>query len=99
MLFLKDCEGALLEVKPKDMIDVAWMKLNKTVITCIKINEILVDLQKLTSAFEILEKLKATYEITTPINQVHLMGKLLCMQLDESKSVVEHLSIFTCTLS
>ena len=33
ILFLKDCEGALLEVKPEDMNDVAWMKLNKKAIT------------------------------------------------------------------
>ena len=51
VLFLKDCEGALLEVKPKDMTDVAWMKLNKKVITYIKMvvsDEILVDLKGLT---------------------------------------------------
>ena len=44
--FHKDCEGALLEVKPEDMTDVAWMKLNKA-ITYIKMavsDEFLVDL-------------------------------------------------------
>ena len=55
-------------------------------------DEILMDLKGLTIAFEVWEKLKATYEITTLINQVHLMRKLVCMQLNESKSVVEHLS-------
>mgnify|MGYP000016945791 CR=1 FL=1 len=35
----------------------------------------------------------------TPVNQVHLMQKLVDMQLDESKSVPEHLSLFTGTLS
>ena len=37
ILFLKDCEGALLEIKPEDMTDVAWMKLNKKAITYIKV--------------------------------------------------------------
>ena len=36
ILFLKDSEGALLEVKPENITDVAWMKLNKKAITYIK---------------------------------------------------------------
>ena len=47
ILFLKDSEGALLEVKPEDMNDVAWMKLNKKAITYIKMavsDEFLVEL-------------------------------------------------------
>ncbi|KAH7297375.1 hypothetical protein KP509_26G066900 [Ceratopteris richardii] len=84
ILFLKDCEGALEEVKPEDMTDAAWMNLNKKAITYIKMAyikmavsyEILVDLKGLTTAFE-----------------------LVCMQLDESKSAAEHLSLFTGTLS
>ena len=72
ILFLKDCEGALLEVKPEDMTNVAWMKLNKKAITYIKMavsDEILVFLKGLTTAFELWEKLKATYEITVRYNQ------------------------------
>ena len=57
------------------------------------------DLKGLVTAFELWAKLKATYENTTPVNQVHLMRKLVGMQLDESKSVAEHLSLFTGTLS
>ena len=34
--FLKDCEWAVLEVKLDDIIDVAWMKLNKKAISYIK---------------------------------------------------------------
>ena len=71
ILFLKDCERTLLEVKLEDMTTVAWMKLNKKAITYIKMvvsDEILVFLKGLTTAFELWEKLKATYEITTPIN-------------------------------
>ena len=48
ILFLKDWECALLKVKPKDMTNVAWMKLKKKAITYIKTvvsNEILVDLK------------------------------------------------------
>ena len=69
----------------EDMTDLASMKLNKKALTYIKMvvsDEILVDLEGLTNAFEVWEKLKATCEITTPINQVHLMHKLVCMQLD-----------------
>ena len=70
ILFLKDCGGALLKVKPKDMTNVAWMKLNKKAITYIKIvasDEILVDLKGLTIVFEVWEKLKATYDIVMPV--------------------------------
>ena len=66
------------------MTDVAWMKLSRKAITYIKMvisYEILVDLKGLITAFEVSEKLKATYEITTPVNQVHLMRKQVCMQL------------------
>ena len=102
ILFLKDCEEALVEHKPEDMTEAAWTNLNKKAITYIKMavsNEILVDLKGLASAYEVWEKLKATYENTTPVNQVHLMRKLVGMQLDESKSAAEHLSLFTGTLS
>ena len=78
------------------------MKLIKKAITYINmaiLDEILMDLKGLTIAFEVWEKLKVTYEIMMLVNQVHPMHKLVCMQLDESKSVVEHLSSFTRTLS
>ena len=57
------------------------------------------DLKGLATTFEVWEKLKATYEITRHVNQVYLMHKLVCRQLDESKSAVEHLSAFTGSLS
>ena len=66
ILSLKDCGGALLEVKLEDMTYVAWMKLNK-VITYIKMvvqDEILVDLKGLTTIFEV-------WEIITLVNQLH----------------------------
>ena len=69
------------------MIDVSLMRLSKKAITYINMvvsNEILVYWKGVTIVFEIWEKLKATYEITTPVNQVHLMRKLMCMQQDES---------------
>ena len=59
-----------------------WQKLNKKAITYIKMAvsyEILVELKGLPRAYEVWEKLKATYEITTPLNQVHLMRKLVGM--------------------
>ena len=61
--------------------------------------EILVDLKGSVYASEIWGKLKTTYENTMPVNQVHLMRKLVGMQLGESKSATEHLSLSTCTLS
>ena len=102
ILFLKDCDEALAKTKPETMEDAAWQKLNKKAITYIKMavsDEILVELKGLPTAYEVWEKLKATYEITTPVNQVHLMRKLVGMQLDETKTAVEHLSAFTGTLS
>ncbi len=102
ILFLKDCDRALEAEKPEDMSEDAWFTLNKKAITYIKMavsDEILVDLKGIATASELWAKLKATYEITTPVNQVHLMRKLVGMQLDESKSAAEHLSLFTGTLS
>ena len=102
ILFLKDCDKALEAKKPEDMSEYAWRILNKKVVTYIKMvvsDEILVDLKGLESASKIWAKLKATYENSLPVNQVHLMRKLVGMQLDESKSAAEHLSLFTGTLS
>jgi len=102
ILFLKVCDGALAVVKPNSMTDDAWVTLNKKAITYIKMvvsDEILVDLKGLTIAYAVWEKLRSTYEITTHVNQVHLMRKLITMQLDESKSAAEHISVFTSTLS
>ncbi|KAH7439944.1 hypothetical protein KP509_04G083400 [Ceratopteris richardii] len=69
ILFLKDCEGALEEVNSEDMIDLAWINLNKKAITYIKMvvsDEILVDLKSLTTAFELvcmqLDESKSTAE-------------------------------------
>ena len=42
-------------------------------------------------------EIEATYEVTRLVNQAHLMCKLVCIQLDESKSAVEHLFAFTST--
>ena len=60
---------------------------------------ILVDLKGLVYAFNVWEKLKENYENTTPVNQVHLMHKLMRMQLDDSENAIEHLSLFTGVLS
>ena len=62
-------------------------------------DKILIDLKGLVSASKIWAKRKATFENSTPINQVHLIRKLVGMQLGESKSATEHLSLSTCTLS
>ena len=47
--------------------------------------EALLIFQAFAIAFEVWEKLKATYEITTPVNQVHLMRKLVCINLMSQK--------------
>ena len=65
ILFHKDCEGAIFEVKLEDMAHVTWMNLNKKAITHMKMalsDEVLVNLKGRTTAFEIWENLKATYE-------------------------------------
>ena len=84
------------------MSEDACQILNKKVVVYIKMavsDEILVDLKGLESASKIWAKLKATYENSTHVNQVHLMQKLVGMQLDEFKSATEHLSLFISTLS
>ena len=99
---MKDCDRVLEAKKPKNMSEDAWQILNKKSVIYIKMavsDEILVDLKRLEFASKIWAKLKATYENSLPVNQVHLMRKLVGMQLDESKSAVEHLSLFTSTLS
>ena len=56
ILFLKDCDGALEEVKCDDMSDAAWVNLNKKAIAYIKMavsNEILVDLKCLVIAYDV----------------------------------------------
>ena len=100
--FLKDCDSALEAEKPENMSGDACQILNKNAVIYTKMavsDEILVDLKGLESASKIWATLKATYENSTPVNQVHLMRKLVGMQLDESKSAAEHLSLFTGTLS
>ena len=82
ILFLKDCDRALQEAKPKNMAEDAWETLNKKAVTYIKMgvsDDILLELKGLRYAFEVWEKLRASYEKTTPVNQVHLMRKLMRM--------------------
>ena len=43
--------------------------------------------------------MKTIYDITTPFNQVHLMQKLVNMQLDTSKTASEHLNTFIYILN
>ena len=52
ILFLRDCEDALVEKKPESMENDAWNTLNKKTITYIKMvvfDEILVDIKGLTT--------------------------------------------------
>ena len=102
ILFLKDCEDALAENKPEDVSDADWTRMNKKAITYIKmaiVDDILVDVKGLTTAHAVWEKLKSSHENKSPVNQVHLMRKLVNLDLDESKSVSEHLNAFTGVLS
>lgn len=102
ILFLKYCDDALLETKPVDMSDADWARLNKKAMAYIKMavtDDILVDIRGLATTHAIWQKLKATYENATPVNQVHLMRKLVNMMLDEAKSASKHLSAFTSVLS
>ena len=100
--FVEGLWQALEAKKPENMSEDAWQILNKKVVIYIKMvvsYQILVDLKGLESASKIWTNPNATYENSTPVNQVYLMRKLVGMQLDESKSAVEHLSLFTGTLS
>ena len=97
ILFLKDCEDSLQGARPADMPQIEWEKLNKKVVASIKLalsDDILNDVKGLRIAYEVWQKLKSTHENTTPVNQVHLMCKLVNMRLDETKSALEHLSMF-----
>jgi hypothetical protein len=67
-------------------------------------DEIPVDITGVIIAHKVWEKLKITklkitYENTTPVNEVHLMRKLVNMRIEESKGAIEHLWLFTGTLS
>ncbi|MCO5605309.1 hypothetical protein L7F22_059491 [Adiantum nelumboides] len=81
------------------MSDEAWVRQNRKAVQSFcetfQINDCLI----CHGHFDVWQKLNAVYEKTTPINQVHLMQKLVGMQLDESKSAAEHLSLFTSILS
>ncbi|MCO5607411.1 hypothetical protein L7F22_061607 [Adiantum nelumboides] len=58
-------------------------------------DDVLTDIKRLTIAYAVWEKLTSSYENRTPVNQVHLMRKLVNMELDESKPASEHLNAFT----
>jgi hypothetical protein len=56
ILFLKDCEGPLREVKPKTLEDGVWITLNKKTIAQIKMDvsdEILADMNSFTIFYEV----------------------------------------------
>ena len=92
MLFLKDYDGTFNALKLDDMIDHALDILNKKVITYLKMvvsDESLVDLEGLTTGHVFWENPRNTYEITTLDYQMHLIRKLVTMQLfnDELKAI------------
>ncbi|MCO5568519.1 hypothetical protein L7F22_022218 [Adiantum nelumboides] len=62
-------------------------------------DDILHAIKGLDTSMVVWDKLKASYENTTPVNQVHLMRKLVSVELDESKSVSDHLNAFGGILS
>ncbi|MCO5578087.1 hypothetical protein L7F22_031925 [Adiantum nelumboides] len=102
ILFLKDRDVVLEETKRQELSDLKWSTLNKKAMAYIKMainDDILTDVKRLVFAHAIWQKLKSNYENTTPVNQVHLMRKLVNIQLDDSKSAFEHLSAFTGVLS
>ncbi|MCO5591745.1 hypothetical protein L7F22_045737 [Adiantum nelumboides] len=87
ILFLKDCDDALFANKPEGVSNADWTKINRKAVTYIKMavtDDILPAIKGLDTAMAVWDKLKASYENTTPMNQVHLMRKLVSLELDES---------------
>ncbi|MCO5593579.1 hypothetical protein L7F22_047594 [Adiantum nelumboides] len=79
ILFLKDCEDALLAAKPENFSDEVWEKLNKKAIAYIKMavtDEVLTDIKRLPTAYAVWEKLTSSYENRTPVNQEALVVSL-----------------------
>ena len=70
ILFFKDSDGALVQVKTAHLSNVTWDNLNKKAIAYIKT---LVDLKGLTKVYDAWKKLTATYQNIILMNQVHLM--------------------------
>ena len=70
ILFFKDCDGVLAQVKTAHLSNVTSDNLNKKAIAYIKN---LVNLKGLTKVYDAWKKLKAKYQNIIPMNQVHLM--------------------------
>ncbi|MCO5572758.1 hypothetical protein L7F22_026517 [Adiantum nelumboides] len=83
ILFLKDCDGALSANKPEGMSNADWTKINRKAVTYIKMavtDDILPAIKGLDTTMTVWDKLKASYENTTPVNQIHLMRKLVSIE-------------------
>ena len=104
ILFLKERDHALGSMNPTTLTDLTWSNFNKKATTYIQRavkHEILLNLIDYNTTSEVWEKLRVAMKTPTPctINQMRFMGKLVSIQLDESKSTNEHKPTFTSLLN
>ena len=92
ILFLKNCEGALVQEKLESVANSKSAIMNKKAIMCIKVSIFGEILQNIGEARG---QIQEYYFVT----QVHLMTELDSMQLDASKRAVEYLLFCIDTLS
>lgn len=102
ILFLKERDHALESENPTTLTNLTWSNFNKKATTYIQRggkHEILLNLMDYSTTFEVWEKLRVTMKTLCTISQVHFMGKVVSIQLDESKSTNEHIPTFTSILN
>ena len=99
VLYCKDLHGPIEgdSVKPSDMSDRDWRKLNRKNIGCIRqcIDvSVFHHVSQETNAKALWEKLRSLYERNTAQNKASIARKLANLKFKEGKSIVEQLSEF-----
>ena len=99
VLYCKDLHDPIEgdSVKPSDMLDRNWEKLNRKTIGCIRqcIDVgVFHHVSQESNAEAFWEKLRSLYERKTAQNKPFIARKLVNLKLKEGKSIAEHLSEF-----
>ena len=99
VLYCKDLHEPIEgdRVKPSDLLDRDWEKLNRKTIRCIRqcIDvSVFHHVSQETNAEALWEKLKSLYERKTTQNKAFIARKLVNLKLKEGNSIAEHLSEF-----
>ena len=99
VLYCKDLHDPIKgdSVKPSDMSDRDWEKLNRKNIgyiwQCIDVS-VFHHVSQETNAEALWEKIRSHYERKTTQNKAFIARKLVNLKLKEGKSIAEHLSEF-----